>query len=409
MNIEGWLHADARRDGDNPLEARLGGLVDRVRSRRRRRAATQAGGVVTVVAAGLVVWQVGGPWDRPAPPPATDPPLPAPTEETTTPPTESDWCGAEWDSVTGDAQILDGAAEVSGDRTLDITLRSEEELALAAAVDLAVTAEASNEVIAYSEGAADGELTVSPGEDASLTRGLDDLVLCEDGFTGAAEVTVGALAADAGTWQLADPVAVTFEDGSLTTGAGSEEDSTADADGSENPDGSDDESGSPDQGTQISPPEAYEPTCGQAWEPPTAYTGWEVLTDFGTGPYQASPDGSTGGLSGEFTLRNTAAQDLTADTYTQVVLVQDGTVVAPAMLGSDHVAETSLAAGEETTESGGHQLWDVCDDSWTGVGPSLPAGEYTAYVLLLDAGPYWDSGERAVLAVSEGQEIEVTE
>lgn len=384
MNIEEWLHADARRDADNPLERQLGGLVDRVRRRRRRRAATQVAGAVTVVAAGLVVWQVGGPWDRPTPPPATDPPVPAPTEAV-----ESDWCGAGLDTVIGDAEVLDGEARLSGDLTLEITIRSERELALSPAVDLAVTAPGSDEVIAYSEGAADGELAVGAGADASLTRGLDDLVLCEDGFTGSADLAVGAFAADLGTWQLADPIDVTFEDGAITAIG--------------------DESEPPDSGAEISAPESYEPTCGQAWEPPTAYTGWAIHGDFGSGPYQASSDGATGGLTTELTLTNTSAEDLSADTYTQVVLVQDGTVVAPAMLGSDQVVETSLVPDEETTQSGGHQLWDVCDDSWTGVGPSVPAGEYTTYVLLLDAGPYWDSGERAVLAVSEGQTIEVTE
>ena len=397
MNIEDWLHADARRDTGNPLEARLGGLVDRVRHRRRRRAATQVAGAVTVVAAGLVVWQVGGPWDRPAPPPATDPPVPAPTEEETSS-VDSDWCGAPLAEITADAQILDGGAQLSSDLTLDITIRSEEELTLSPSVDLAVTAPGSDEVIAYSPGAADGDLAVSAEEDASVTRGLDDLVLCEDGFTGPASVTIGAFAADAGTWQLTDPIDVTFQDGEIAaTGDESNDDATGD------------ESESADPGGEISAPESYEPACGQGWQPPTAYTGWKVVTGFDSGPYQASPDGAAGGLSTEFTLQNTSTEELTADTYTQVVLVQDGTVVAPAMLGSDHVVETSLAPGAETTQSGGHQLWDVCDDSWTGVGPSLPAGEYTAYVLLLDAGPYWDNGERAVLAVSEGQTIEVTE
>ncbi|WP_168211640.1 hypothetical protein [Ruania zhangjianzhongii] len=410
MNIEEWLQADAQRDAGNPLEARLGGLVDRVRRRRRRRAATQAAGAVTVVAAGLVVWQVGGPWDRPAPPPATDPPVPAPTEEQSTAPVDAHWCGAGLDSIAGDAQILDGEAQLSGDLTLDITIRSEHELTLSPAVDLAVTAPGSNEVIAYSEGAADGELALSAGEGASLTRGLDDLVLCEDGFSGTAELAVGTFSTDAfatdagGTWQLADPIEMTFENGEITaTRDESGEDTSDDSDAS------DDESESPDSGAEISAPESYEPTCGQAWEPPTGNTGWDVTADFDSGPYQASPDGSTGGLSTELTLANTSAEELTADTYTQVVLVQDGTVVSPAMLGSDHVVETSLPPGAEITQSGGHQLWDVCDDSWNGVGPSVPAGAYTAYVLLLDAGPYWDSGERAVLAVTEGQTIEVTE
>lgn len=393
MNIEDWLHADARRDADNPLEARLGGLVDRVRRHRRRRAATQVAGAVTVVAAGLVVWQVGGPWERPVTPPATDP---APTEGQT-----SDWCGAPVEEVTGQAQALDGGAQLSGDLTLDISIRSEEELTLAPAVDLVVTAPDGGQVIGYSQGAADGELVVPAGEEASVARGLDDLVLCEGGFTGAASLTIGALASDAGTWQLADPIEVTFEDGEIVA--------TGDSSGEDATDSSDGEGESPDSGTEVSAPESYEPACGQAWQPPTAYTGWELVTGFDSGPYQASPDGQSGGLSTEFTLQNTSEEELTADTYTQVVLVQDGTVVAPATLGSDHVVETSLAAGEETTQSGGHHLWDVCDDSWTGVGPSLPAGEYTAYVLLLDAGPYWDNGERAVLAVSEGQTIEVTE
>lgn len=397
MNIEEWLHADAQRDASNPLEARIGGLVERVRRKRRRRAATQVAGAVTVVAAGLVVWQVGGPWDRPVPPPATDPPVPAPTEEQSTAPVDSDWCGADLGSITGDAQMLDGAAEVSGDLTLDITVRSEDELALSPAVDLAVTAPGSEEVIAYSEGAADGELMVRAGEDASLTRGLDDLVLCEDSFSGAAELALGAFASTAGTWQLADPIEVTFEDGEIT------------ATGEESDDDSNDESESTDAGDEISAPESYEPTCGQAWDPPTGNTGWEVSADFDSGPYQASPDGSTGGLSTELTLANTSSEELTADAYTQVVLVADGTVISPATLGSDHVMEISLPPGEATTQSGGHQLWDVCDDSWTGVGPSVPAGEYEVYVLLLDAGPYWDNGERAVLAVTEGQTIEVTE
>lgn len=403
MNIEEWLHADAQRDASNPLEARIGGLVERVRRKRRRRAATQVAGAVTVVAAGLMVWQVGPPWDRPAPPPATDPPVPAPTDEQSTAPVDSDWCGAELDSVTADAQMLDGAAEVSGDLTLDITVRSEDELTLSPAVDLAVTAPGSEEVIAYSEGAADGELVVPAGEDASLTRGLDDLVLCEENFSGTAELAVGAFSTDGfapdsgGTWQLADPIEVTFENGEIT------------ATGEESDNNSDGENGSPDPGDEISAPESYEPTCGQAWDPPTGDTGWDVSADFDSGPYQASPDGSSGGLNTELTLANTSSEELTADTYTQVVLVADGTVVSPATLGSDHVVETSLAPGEETTQSGGHQLWDVCDDSWTGVGPSVPAGEYEVYVLLLDAGPYSDNGERAVLAVTEGQTIEVTE
>lgn len=401
MNIEEWLHADARRDSGNPLEARLGGLVERVRRKRRRRAATQVAGAVTVVAAGLVVWQIGGPWDRPAPPPATDPPVPAPTEEQSTAPVDSDWCGADLGSITGDAQMLDGAAEVSGDLTLDITVRSENELSLSPAVDLAVTAPGSEEVIAYSEGAADGELMVRAGEEASLTRGLDDLVLCEDSFSGTAELALGAFAATAGTWQLADPIEVTFENGEISaTGEQSDDEAGHDSDG---------ESESTDAGDEISAPESYEPTCGQAWDPPTGDTGWEVSADFGTGPFRASPDGASGGLNADVTLVNTSGEELTADTYTQVVLVADDTVLSPELLGSDDVRDTTLAPGQETSQTAGHHLWDYCDESWTGVGPSVPAGEYEVYVLLLDAGPYWDNGERAVLAVSEGQTIEVTE
>ena len=397
MSIEEWLHADAQRDASNPLEARIGGLVERVRRKRRRRAATQVAGAVTVVAAGLVVWQVGMPWDRPAPPPATDPPVPALTDEQSTAPVDSDWCGTELDSVTADAQMLDGAAEVRGDLTLDITVRSEDALTLSPAVDLAVTAPGSEQVVAYSEGAADGELVVPAGEDASLARGLDDLVLCEDSFSGTAELALGAFASASGSWQLADSIEVTFEDGQIT------------ATGDESDNDSDGENESPGPGDEISAPESYEPTCGQAWDPPTVDTGWAVSADFDSGPYQASPDGSSGGLNTELTLANTSSEERAADTYTQVVLVADGTVVSPATLGSDHVVETSLAPGEETTQSGGHQLWDVCDDSWTGVGPSVPAGEYEVYVLLLDAGPYWDNGDRAVLAVTEGQTIAVTE
>lgn len=394
MNIEDWLREDARRTTANPLELRLGGLVERVRLRRRRRAATGAASVVTVVAAGVLVWQVSGPWDRPVPPPATDPPVPAPTEEaTTTPPVDSDWCGASLEQIAGDAQIVDGEAQLSSDLTLDITIRSAEELTLSPAVDLVVTAPGSDELVGYSQGAADGDLVVMPGEESSVVRGVDDLVTCQEAFSGAARVTIGALGSDSGRWQLADPLDVTFENGEIT-GADSE-----DVSGGE----------SPDPGAEITAPGAYEPTCGQPWEPPTAYTGWDVSANFGAGPFQSSPDGSTGGMNTDVTLSNTADEELTADTYTQVVLVQDGTVVSPELLGSDDVRDTTVAPGEETTQSAGHQLWDYCDTSWVGTGPSVPAGKYTAYVLLLDAGPYWDSGERAVLAVSEGQQIEVTE
>src|SRR5690625_5720978 len=90
MNIEDLLRAVAHRDTGNPLEPHRGGLVQRVRKRRRRRAGAQAAGVVTAVAAGVVVWQVGGPWDRPVPPPATDPP-------------EVQWCGQPLEEVTGSA------------------------------------------------------------------------------------------------------------------------------------------------------------------------------------------------------------------------------------------------------------------------------------------------------------------
>lgn len=417
MNIEDLLRADAHRDTGNPLEPRLGGLVRRVRKRRRRRAGAQAAGVVTAVAAGVVVWQVGGPWDRPVPPPATDPP-------------EVQWCGQPLEEVTGSVAHPDlGVAELEttdDQLTVSVTISSETELELSPLVDVLFTDPDSGDVVGYSEDdrAADREdanLYVPAGGEADTGRSVS-VTWCTAAFTGPAEAYAGDFRADELSW-LTDPATVQVTDGAIgsvedtpdqdetsgedTTDPENEGGDASDGEGTTDPESDEDESS--DAGGQLSAPETYEPTCGQPWQPPSAETGWQVSADFGTGPFEASPDGATGGLSTDVTLTNTADEELTADTYTQVVLVQDGTVVSPALLGSDDVRETTLAPEEDTTQTAGHQLWDYCDESWTGVGPSVPSGEYTAYVLLLDAGAYWDSGERAVLAVSEGQTIEVTE
>lgn len=408
MNIEEWLRADARRDTGNPLESQLGGLVRRVRRQRRRRAGAQAAGVVTAVAAGLVVWQVGGPWDRPVPPPASDPP-------------NAQWCTQPVDEVTGNVAHPElGVLELgsAGDGSeVSVTIASDTDLELSPLVDVLFADPGTGQIVGYSEAdrtadREDANLVVPAGGEAETGRSLT-VTWCTAAFTGPAEAYAGDFRADDLSW-LTGPAPVEVVDGAIAPDGvepeqeeTSGEETTAPEDTGENAPDSGDES--PDPGAEVSPPGSYEPVCAEPWQPPQAYTGWQISADFGTGPFQSSPDGATGGLSTEATLTNTSGEELTADTYTQTVLVSDGTVVSPALLGSDDVRETTLTPGESTTQTAGHQLWDYCDASWTGVGPSVPAGEYTAYVLLLDAGPYWDSGERAVLAVSDGQRIEVTE
>ena len=414
MNIEDLLRADADRNTGNPLEPHLGGLVQRVRRRRRRRAGAQVAGVVTAVAAGLVVWQVGGPWDRPVPPPATDPP-------------DEQWCGQPLEEVAGSVAHPDlGVAELEStdeQLTVSVTISSETDLELSPLVDVLFTDPDTGEVVGYSEDdreadREDANLFVPAGGEADTGRSVS-VTWCTAAFTGPAEAYAGDFRADDLSW-LTEPAAVEVTDGAIgpvedtpdqdATDGQESTDPEDDADGQEStdPEGEDHEE-SPDGDGQLSAPEAYEPTCGQPWQPPSAETGWQVSADFGDGPFRASPDGATGGLSTDVTLANTSDEELTADTYTQVVLVQDGAIVSPELLGSDDVRETTLAPGEETTQTAGHHIWDYCDESWTGVGPSVPAGEYTAYVLVLDAGPYWANGERAVLAVSDGQTIEVSE
>src|SRR5699024_3589980 len=142
MNIEDLLRADAHRHTGNPLEPHLGGLVQRVRRRRRRRAGAQVAGVVIAVAAGLVVWQVGGPWDRPVPPPATDPP-------------DEQWCGQPLEEVAGNVTHADlGVAELEStdeQLTVSVTISSETDLELSPLVDVLFTDPDTGEVVGYSE------------------------------------------------------------------------------------------------------------------------------------------------------------------------------------------------------------------------------------------------------------------
>lgn len=85
--------------------------------------------------------------------------------------------------------------------------------------------------------------------------------------------------------------------------------------------------------------------------------------------------------------------------YTWPVVVQDGIIASPMLLGSDAIFDVSLDTGDTATAQSTHSMVDFCQDGNSS--NRLEAGDYEAYLLVLDIAAYNEDESRAVVAVSD--------
>ncbi|SEE91147.1 AMIN-like domain-containing (lipo)protein [Ruania alba] len=421
MNVDDELHKDAdrsrRMEQPNPLTGRVDEIAARVRHRRRMRAGAGAvvavaavvGGAWGVTQTGLLGWEAA----PPATPSETTPhetpsETTEPTGEPTTDPTDGDPPPFPADPTpvsqelqgNPDLLLVDArAGEHDGyDRMVLEFSGSGTPGWQAEYVDSAAEAGSGAPITLDGDGllrmSLEGTRYPEDEEDLFTTPALDvggaaiDQAYVGSTFEGQTQVVLGVADPEAPfrVFSLTDPQRVVIDVQETEA---------------EEPTG--------DPAGPLEPAPEFEPACGDTWSPPELNTGLTIDADWGAGPFTASPDGASGGISTDAVITNTSSEALSHRVYTWTVLVRDGAVYSPELLGSDAVGDVDLAPGGTTTFSAGHQLWEYCEPGWTGVGPSVPAGTYTAYAMLMDLDAYQDSGTRNVLAVSPGVEIEVAQ
>ncbi|QOR71354.1 hypothetical protein IM660_03375 [Ruania alkalisoli] len=409
MNLDDELRRDAERsrrmDGPNPLTGRVEEIASHVRRRRRGRTAAGAtvalaaviGGVWGVTQTGLLDWQ--------APPPASPSPTVEPTGDA------GDWCGMTLREVTDRIEhAVDAEVDVTtsgGTHAIDVTLRSEEDVHLTDRIDVIVAAPGTDQILAYSVGPDQGAVTVPAGGEVSLGRSLDAMTVCVDDLTGAAPVSVGALTADDGAWWATSAEELTFVSGRLEAPAEETEEPSPDPETDEPSAPSETEEARTEEPAALLPPPEFLPECGDTWIPPTTSTGLRIEAEWGDAPLvPAAIDGRF--PNAEVTIENVSSETLGFRMYLWTILVQDGIVVSPQVLGTDAILRVDLAPGEVDTQTAGHGLADRCNNPANGYGNPIPAGSYTIYTMLMDYEAYQEHRTRNPLAISEGAHIEVT-
>lgn len=109
-------------------------------------------------------------------------------------------------------------------------------------------------------------------------------------------------------------------------------------------------------------------------------------------------------ITGYFTAETTT---LEASIYGWVVLTQNDVVVSPMLLGSDAVAEISLAAGQESSFAAGHTLDDYCQELSGQPLDPLPSGDYQAHLGIMDLGAYSADESRKAWVVFDPVDVNI--